>query len=339
MKNNYYFLYYFFDNPLVRWLRVAIFLLIGIVVYLNLENEDLIIRILPLYFVLVLQELFIHFRLENSYPQKRVTDEYPHFIECVDFRTRAYLERNLDMHAVIRQIQHDYEVRYLNKLFDYSYEASHGPISEEDVLQKAKSIVLALKGAYIHSIDIYAAYLLLADREEKILFNKDIDENDVLTVLAWVRKKAQVDGRKHKELHFSGSGVFDFFVFGWSAELSRYASNFTREVLMSDSAKPIGRENEYDLLVTALSKNTASNALLVGKAGVGKTSLISQFVIDSDMSVLPHQVANKIVFKLYADRLLAGINNEGDLEARFVSLFSELSHAGNIVVYIPNIEN
>lgn len=339
MKNNYYFLYYFFDSAPVRWVRVAIFFLIGILVYFNLSSEDLIIRLLPFYFFLLLQELFIHFKLESRYPAKKVTDTYSHVIECVDFKTRAHLERHPVMERVIKELLHEHEIKYLNKLLNYTFEKPQTEIAEEDVLGKAKEIVLSVQGKYIHAVDIYVAYLLLANKQEKILFNKEIDETDMLTCLSWVRKKVQLDGRKHKELHFSGSGVFDFFVFGWSAELAKYAVNFTRETLSQNTPRPVGRDREYDLLVTALSKNRASNALLVGDAGVGKTSLISQFVIDSDMSLLPHQVSNKIVFKLYPEKLLAGINNEGDLEERFVSLFSELSHAGNIIVYIPNIEN
>lgn len=339
MNNNFYFLYYFFDNPLIRWLRVGVFLFFALLVYLNLSNEDIIIRILPLYFFLLLQEFFIHFKLENRHPSKKVTEPYRHIIECVDFKVRAYLERHPNTQDVMSHIVHENEVKYFNSLLDFEYKKNDLAIDEEEILKKAGTIVGQIKGAYIHSIDIYASYLLLLDEKAKTLFDKGINEEDVITVLSWVRKKAEVDGKKHKPIRFSGSGVFDFFIFGWSAELSRYASDFTKEVLSTSQTRPIGRDSEYELLVTALSKSNSSNALIVGNAGIGKSTLVSQFAVDSNMSLLPHQVANKTVFKLYPERLLAGINNEGDLEARFVLLFSELIHAGNIVVYIPNIEN
>ena len=75
MQNNFYFLYYFFDNPLIRWVRVLLFLLIGIIVYLKIHDGGFVIRILPLYFFLILQELFIHFKLENGSPSKKVSDD------------------------------------------------------------------------------------------------------------------------------------------------------------------------------------------------------------------------------------------------------------------------
>lgn len=339
MKNNFYFLYYFFDNVYVRWVRALIFFAIGIFVYVNLGNGQLVIHILPLYLLLILQELFIHFKLENSLPQKKITDSVTHVIECVDFKTRAHLERHPKIEQAIREICRESEVKYFNKLLNYSLPFLQETISEEEILQKASTTVSNMRGIYIHAVDIYASYLLLLDKQTKTLFNNDISEKDILVVLSWVRKQYNKDKPTHAPLRFSGSGAFDFFVFGWSEQLSKYASNFTKEILSQRIAEPIGRVQEYDLLVTALAKDYSSNVLLVGNAGIGKTSLIAKFVSDSDAGLLPASVSNKVVFKLHPERLLSGINNEGDLESRFVELFSELSHAGNVIVYIPNIEN
>ncbi len=339
MKNNYYFLYNFFDTPLIRWIRVLIFFFIGFLVYLNNGNVQFIEGLLPLYFLIIIQEFFIHFKLENSKPLKKITGNSKNVIDCIDFKTRTILERKSTTEDAIKEIINESEVKYFNKLLDYKYTPQSITISKEELLKKAEDIAKNVNGIYLHGLDMYAAYLLLLDLQTKILFQNNIVEKDVLVVLSWVRKQYELDNKVHHELHFSGSGVFDFFVFGWSAQLSRYAQNFTNVVLSQKNAVPIGRNREYDLLVTALSKDSSNNALLVGPAGIGKTALISQFVIDSNEGVLPRSVSNKIVFKLYAERLLAGINNQGDLEERFVYLFSELMHAGNIVVYIPNIES
>lgn len=339
MKNNYYFLYYFFDNAFIRWMRVILFFSIGFIVYLHLKDTAFIIHLLPLYFLLILQELFIHFKLENSSPSRKLADDIAHTIECVDFKTRVKLERYTAIKELINNLLSDSEIRYFNGLLNYKLTYQDTNITEEDILGKASLIARSVNGSYIHSIDIYVAYLLLLDGVNKTLFQNDIDEKDTLIILAWVRKQYHLDIKKSSHFQFTGSGAFDFFVFGWNAELLHYAYNLTREVLSQSTTQPIGRDKEYDLLVTALTKNSSSNALLVGPAGVGKTTLIKQLVLDSNLGVLPKNISNKIVFKFYPERLLAGIQNEGDLESRFVELLSELSHAGNIIVYIPNIEN
>lgn len=339
MKNNFYFLYYFFDNIVIRWIRVFAFFLIGFLVYINLKNDDFVIGLLPIFFLLIVQELFIHFKLEKQFPARKISDQYRHIIECVDFRTRSYLERHAKSKTILKHLLNEHEIKYFNKLLDLKFELSDLEISEIDALNKAKELVERVDGSYINAIDLYSSYLLLINESNQFLINNKISEEDIVTLLSWVRKKTRIDLKKHHAIRFSGSGVFDFFVYGWSAELASYAVNYTREVQKSNVTEALGRASEYDLLVTALSKDSSSNAILVGPAGVGKSTLVKQFALDSDSALLPDIVSNKIVFMLSVDRFVSGIENEGDLEERFVYLFQELIHAGNVVVYIPDIEN
>lgn len=88
----------------------------------------------------------------------------------------------------------------------------------------------------------------------KILFEREITPEDIITIVLWIKKEHELDKEKNHTLHFSGNGVFDSLVYGWSSELSHYALNFTEESLHESLAKPIGRDREYDLLVSSLSK-------------------------------------------------------------------------------------
>lgn len=339
MKNNFYFLYYFFDNPLIRWIRVGIFLGIGIFVYLNLDNPELILRLLPIYFILILQEFFIHFKLENALPLFTIHDDIKHTIDTVDYRTRSLLERKHKIIDVIKSINGDGEINYFEKLLDIEKLKFAEDVKEEEVLKKAFLLVTQIDGKNIHPLDIYASYLILQDRLTKSLFDLGIKEEDIVITLAWTRRKYRIDMPRHHGLNFTGSGVFDFFIYGWSAELSKYASNFTSEVLSGKHPDPIGRAREYDLLVTALSKNSTSNVLLIGDPGVGKSTLVTKFVEDSNLGILPKRISNKIVFRFFPERLLSGISNQGEFEERLVTLLEELYHTGNTIVLIPNIEN
>lgn len=337
--NSNYFLYYFFDNPLIRWARVIVFLIVGVVVYINIDNPSFVLGLLPLYFVLILQEFFIHFKLENAQPPKSIHDEMRHRIDAFDYRMRALLERSGRTTRAIKHVLGDHEVKYLLRLLDIKDFDVKEKVDEEDLIRKAFLLVTQVNGKYVHPVDVVAAYLILQDKSSRNLFDKGILEQDVVNSLSWVRRKHKIDFKKHNGLIFSGSGVFDFFIYGWSAELSRYASNLTQEVLASRHPEPIGYNREYELLVTALSKNSSSNALLVGEPGIGKSNLVAKLIEDSNMGVLPRRVSNKIVFRFYPERLLAGIENQGDLETRLVNLLGELMHSGNSIVLIPNIEN
>lgn len=337
MKYKLYSLYSFFNSDIIQWARVLSFLILGIAAYLFRENGDIVLRIIPLYFILIVQELFIFWKLNISRPIKKISDNKNNLIESVDFRTRMLLQR----HGVVgglKKIKNTDEVKNLTQFLHADFPIED-IVSLDELLHQASEIVAYSYGKYIHAIDIYVSYLLLAEVKGKMLFEKEIDKEDVMLLDTWIRKEYGYDNAIHHEAHFSGNGVYDSLVYGWSAELSRYALNFTQEVLREDSTKPIGRDKEYDLLITSLSKSSARNVLLVGSPGVGKTSLVRQLALDSNAGKLPSHLSHKVVFKLYAERLLAGAENKGDLEARFVALFEELFHAGNIIVYIPSIEN
>lgn len=337
-RDNYHVLYAFFNNVYIRWLRVFSFFLIGFFVYIFRENVEIVSKVLPLYGFLLLQELFIFQKLNKKLPSHKITESSINPEEFFDYNSR-FISKNKSVKEILHQLLHENEVRYFNDLLSFKDTVSDVNFDTKTLFEKALDTVKKVKGEYIHGIDMYASFLLLSDEANKMLFNAGISEEDVLVLLSWVRKEYLVDERKKFATRFNGSGVFDFFVFGWSSELTKYANNLTKEVLSRVQSVSIGRNQEYDLMITALSKNSSSNVLLVGEAGVGKTSLVIQFISDSNAGTLPNAVSNKIVFKLYPERLLAGISNQGELEERFNLLFSELMHAGNIVVYIPNIEN
>lgn len=339
MSNRHYFLYYFLDNPIIRWVRVLAFFVIGVIVLLNLGSQQLIIAILPFYFVLILQEFFIHFKLENSTPKSSIGDNYRHIIDCVDFKTRVILERRNSTEKIFKELSNISEVKSFKKLLGLENLQMESGIGVKEVLETAKEVVESVNGVHVHAVDFFASGLLLLHEKSKILLDLGIEKKDVLNVLSWIRKEYGIDRQHHYHLNFTGSGAFDFFIYGWSSQLSRVAANFTKEVIARQRSEPLGREKEYDLLITALLKSSSSNALLVGPAGVGKSAMVTQFAIDSHEGVLPHNIANKIVFQLYPERLITGVGSVGELEERFVNVFSELFHAGNIIVYIPNIEN
>lgn len=321
----------------MQWVRVLGFLLLGVGVYLSRSNADIVLRLIPLYFILLVQELFIFWKLNISSPSKAIQGNTTNLLDSVDFRSRMLLQK-YGIVGGLKRMQKTSEVRSFTQFLHVVFPVGD-IVSLDELLQKASEIAVSTNGKYLHAIDIYVSYLLLADEKERILFEKEIEREDVMALLAWIRKEYGYDLVTHHEVHFTGNGVYDSLVYGWSAELSKYALNFTQEVLREEIIEPVGRDKEYDLLITALSKNSATNALLVGNPGVGKTLLIRQLALDSNAGKLPFHLSHKIVFKLYAERLIAGIENNGDLEARFVSLLDELSHAGNIIVYIPNIEN
>ena len=143
------------------------------------------------------------------------------------------------------------------------------------------------------------------------------------------------DEKKSCSVDFFGEGFMDSCAYGWTLETKKYMVDLTSEVL---NKKPLlfGRQSEYKQLFSALIAR--KSVILVGEPGSGKTSLVEALSFDSFSSNLK-DFHHQRIFKLYVDTLLAGATNQGDVEKRLGEIIAEISHSGNVIIYITDFEN
>lgn len=335
-KDKYYLLYKIFRSNEFKILRLLSFTVLFVLFFLFWGYEKLLIPVIYCFGILITQEIFILKKLGDNSVFGVSSNEVASR-ELLVNKLRFIVESKKEK-SLIEELEKDYGVIFLKQLLG-THNIKGNSIPDQALFDEALSLIKKVNSQKITTLDVYAAYLILADVNEKVLFNLGLTPDDVLVVLIWARKELGIERNDDDFLKFTGSGAFDFFVYGWSAELVRYAVNLTSEVLSSINPQIIGREKEYELLITALSRSSSSNALVIGDAGIGKTTLVKKFIVDSNQGILPSQVSNKVVFKLLPEKLMASLKTQGELEERLSLLFEELLHAGNIVVYIPNIEN
>src|SRR5690606_37563228 len=94
----------------------------------------------------------------------------------------------------------------------------------------------------------------------------------------------------------------------------------------------------FEELTVILSKKKAANALVIGEEGTGKSELVRYFAYSSFLGKFNKDLNYKKVYELSADKLINGIENAGQLEARLEVLLSDIAHSENTVVYIKGIE-
>lgn len=212
-------------------------------------------------------------------------------------------------------------------------------ISKEEILKQAAELVKELGGQFITTLDLCAAYLLLAEPEAKLLFAKHIKQEEFIHLLYWARVEyPQEEQPLSARVRFWGEGVFDTLATGWTPETKNYIVDLTYNVL---NRKPVllGRKEEFHNLIAALSKPERNNALLIGDVGVGKTSVIEALTLNSYLGLLPGRLYHQRVYELMVNLLIGGIQDIGQLTARLEAIMNEISHAGNVILYIPNLEN
>jgi len=127
----------------------------------------------------------------------------------------------------------------------------------------------------------------------------------------------------------------------WTARptplLDQYSQDITDMARLNIVGFMVGHENEYRTCLNVLSRDEKNNALLVGPAGVGKSTIVEHLAFQITRDEVPAKLFDRRVVKLSLASLLAGIKNPGDLQQRLEDLIQEVLAAGNIVLYLPDI--
>lgn len=119
---------------------------------------------------------------------------------------------------------------------------------------------------------------------------------------------------------------------------------FLREVgreLTADAEKSklkpvVGREQEIQMMIETLCRETKSNPVLVGAAGVGKTALVEGLAIKIVRGQVPQKLLDNRLFSVSASALIAGCNWYGMIETRIKYLLEE-ARRDKVLVFIDEI--
>lgn len=342
-EGNYTYIYYrFFNRKSIILVRYSIFFISTFALFLSINDLQSAKLILIGYALFLSNELFIHMRLNRMIPEKTVEEVTPDSLKSsMFFRTRSAFDSTVDGKSLAKKIERYPENLFLLNKINGSTNAPEIEVSNQEVLTKAYALVKSVKGKYITLLDLFAAYILFAEGQQHFLQSGEMDEQDFINIYYWARNSYKVDEKNALfRLSFYGDGAFDFFIYGWNAELKKYARSITASVLAKKHPPSVmGRAKEYQDFLVALNKVGSRNVLLVGNPGTGKTSLVEYFAYLSHMGRVPASVSHIQVYELFIDRLLAGVSEKGQLEERLVLIIDEVLHSGNIVLLIQNIEN
>ena len=113
--------------------------------------------------------------------------------------------------------------------------------------------------------------------------------------------------------------------------LERYGENLSARDYITDPA--IGRDNEIKQTIMTLLKPEKS-ALLVGKAGVGKTSIVEGIAYRIKTKQVPVALQNKKIYKINVTSLLGKTESNGQIESRVDLLVKELAARPDVVVFL-----
>lgn len=119
--------------------------------------------------------------------------------------------------------------------------------------------------------------------------------------------------------------------------LKKYATDLTAQAEEGKLDPVIGRDDVIRRCIRILSRRTKNNPVLIGDAGVGKTSVaegLAQRIVNRD--VPPNLIAR--IFALDLGLLMAGASYKGQFEERVKSVLEECEKSdGSVILFIDEV--
>ena len=122
-------------------------------------------------------------------------------------------------------------------------------------------------------------------------------------------------------------GVYGGFV----SILDRYAQELTSRKYITDPS--IGRDEEIKQVIMTL-LTPEKSALLVGKAGVGKTSIVEGVAYRIQKNMVPIALQGYKIYKLNVTSLLGKTESNGQIESRVDLLVKELAARPKTILFL-----
>lgn len=326
-------------HPIFIVVRLVIFF--GLIYYLqlNIESEQLnkAMGLLGLY-LFIESYLFVGLDRSRALP-KTAGDENINLADYLSKEVVALYAVNNQSEKIFTSLTRRAEVNFLIERLDLKVENQHyADLDLNEVLHRSYEIRTKLGHSQIFPTTLFAAYLSATEPKTKTLFNAYLKEEDLIDALNWAQMNFYGSWYTHMTPLAYGSGLAAYFNNTWGLDLDKYSKDFTLEALDGNDLL-IGQEESINHIENVLSENQSANVIITGPPGIGKETIVKSIALRTFYGHSKPVLNYKRVIRFNLGSFLAGINNEGDIHDRFINLVNDILAGGNIILYIPDINN
>lgn len=159
---------------------------------------------------------------------------------------------------------------------------------------------------------------------------------DLLTIKRYFTHKSTNTEKQHHSSE-TKQGQNSDNTNGKLVALNKFGVNLTQKAEKDLIDPVIGRDKEVSEIMNILGQRRKNNPLLVGDAGVGKTTIAEGLALKIKEGKVPEQLKNFEIYSIEVASLMAGAKYRGDLEERIQKIIKEASENPNVVLFIDEI--
>ena len=117
--------------------------------------------------------------------------------------------------------------------------------------------------------------------------------------------------------------------------MNQYATNLTELAKQGKLDPIIGRDEEISRAIQILSRRTKNNPVIIGRAGVGKSSLVEGLAQRIVRDEVPESLKGKSLYVLDLSALIAGAKMRGEFEERLKGVLDDVDDT--VIMFIDEV--
>lgn len=215
---------------------------------------------------------------------------------------------------------------------------SDEPAASQVVWQNALEIQKITGSKHISGSVLSVALLKSFDQYESLLAHMQLDIEDLYSGVRW-HNHIRALIAKSKVPRRTG-GIARDFSFGYIPLLKQFGINLSESAGSRINVELDAHGEALNQLLDTFGNGGRQNAVLVGPAGVGKTTLVHAFAehIMDGKAKLPSSLKFRQVFLLDSSSLIAAAPGRGELEGLIMHVLNEAYTAKNIILCLDNAQ-
>lgn len=218
--------------------------------------------------------------------------------------------------------------------------AGNDPATTKDLFEAARRIMQAHGANHITGSILAVAIVRAFGGYEQLIAQIHLDDADLDAGIDWEMQLR--DFIRESKLPRRTGGIARDWSFGFTPLLDRFGINISEQIGRGGAMTvSIPAHNEaVDRLVDTFANGGRQNAVLVGKSGVGKTTIIHAFadrLLDAGGDV-PSNVRFRQVVMLDSASIIAAAPGRGELEDLIMNILAEAYTAKNIIICLDDAQ-
>src|SRR5476651_864659 len=224
-------IFYFYRTALARAIRMLVFLILLTIIFSQIPHNTVPRFMVFFLNVCVMIEIFFHYKICKAVPKKTVDkNKGKELLEMYESFTMPALYGFTTYSTTSHVMRHIMEYPQV-KLIMQKADMTHADVPlhdvDKDLLAKSSfQVSQVFKGKFVTTMDVFTAYIFLIEKEDRLLFAKQLKTDDLYNMLYWTRlEHPEEETPKKIRVRFDGGGIGEVLNSGWTPETKKYTAN------------------------------------------------------------------------------------------------------------------